>query len=165
MESCTNFVGYLFGLTNAVASFQCIMNDFICDNKLERVFVYLDNLLVCSVDLPDDNHNFQCFSDVAQKYGFTCDNRKCFYRQMSIDFLGYTILNGSIRPASEHLRPLRECPLPVDSKSLCRAVGLLSYYLQWIPKFSDKIWLLASSTSFPLGQEAKNAFCGLKSGN
>ena len=151
-----------FGLTNAVASFQRIMNDFIRDNELAGTFAYLDNLLVCGVDQQDHDRNFQRFSDAARKYNFTFNNDKCLYKQMSIDFLGFTISDGIIRPDTERLRPLREYPLLVDSDSLCRAVGLLSYYSQWISKFSDRIRPLASSTSFLLGQEAEIAFCGLK---
>ena len=151
-----------FGLTNAVASFQRIMNDFIRDNELAGTFAYLDNLLVCGVDQQDHDRNFQRFSEAARKYTFTFNNDKCFYKQTSIDFLGFTISDGIIRPDAERLRPLREYPLPMDSDSLRRAVGLLSYYSQWISKFSDRIRPLASSTSFPLGREAEIAFRELK---
>ena len=65
-----------FGLTNAVASFQRIMNDFIRDNELAGTFAYLDNLLVCGVDQQDHDRNFQRFSDAARKYNFTFNNDK-----------------------------------------------------------------------------------------
>ena len=161
-EANGEFCRLPFGLTNVVASFQRIMNDFIRDNELAGTFAYLDNLLVCGVDQQDHDRNFQCFSDVAQKYNFAFNNNKCFYKQTSIDFLGFTILDGIIRPDAECLCPLREYPLPVDSDSLHHAVSLLSYYSQWISKFSDRIRPLASSTSFPLGQEVEIAFRGLK---
>ena len=109
---------------------------------------------MCGKDEEDHDKNLQRFLDAAKKYNFTFNQDKCF--------LGYTISGGTIKPDSERLRPLREFPAPVDLDSLRRAVGLLSYYSQWIPKFSDKIRPLAASASFPLGEEAVKAFQVLK---
>lgn len=151
-----------FGLTNAVANFQRIMNDFIRQNDLVGTFVYLDNILVCGMEDEDHDDNLRRFRAAAKRYNFTFNDSKCLFKQTSIDFLGYTISEGTLQPDAERLRPLREYPVPCDAKSLSRAVGLLSYYSQWIPRFSDKIRPLASSSSFPLGQEAVAAFRDLK---
>jgi hypothetical protein len=45
-----------FGLTNAVAQFQRIMDKFIQENKSKNTFVYLDNLLVCGTS--KNKHGF-----------------------------------------------------------------------------------------------------------
>ncbi|CAC5405006.1 unnamed protein product [Mytilus coruscus] len=61
------------------------------------------------------------------------------------------------------MKPLRELPVPHSPKSAKRAIGMFSYYSQWIPRFSDKIKPLANATSFPLGSIAVKAFDDLKS--
>ena len=50
----------------------------------------------------------------------------------SVNILGYLVGNGVIKPDPERLRPLKELPPPVDSKSLKRVLGLFAYYAKWI---------------------------------
>lgn len=80
----------------------------------------------------------------------------------SIDFLGYTITHGSLKPDSERLRPLKELPVPKDHTSLRRVIGMFSYYSQWASRFSDKIRPLVSTNTFPQSLEAMKAFEDLK---
>ena len=60
------------------------------------------------------------------------------------------------------MRPLRELQIPHNSKALKRSLGLFSYYSQWIPEFSNRIKPITSCKSFPLSQEAMEAFESLK---
>ena len=76
--------------------------------------------------------------------------------------VGYIIEEGTIRPDPDRLRPLREVPIPHDSRSMRRCLGLFSYYSQWIPRFSDRIEQIASCKTFPLSPPAVEAFESLK---
>jgi len=53
-------------------------------------------------------------------------------------------------------------PLPTDSASLKRALGLFSYYSKWIPQFSEKVQPLTKDPKFPLGADAEKAFKDIK---
>ena len=55
-----------------------------------------------------------------------------------------------------------ELPVPHDLKSFRRADGMFSYYAKWINHFSDKIRPLNKVQSFPLPQDAVDAFEHLK---
>lgn len=67
-----------------------------------------------------------------------------------------------VRPDTSRLEPLRRMLPPHDLKSQERAVGLFSYYSQWISKFSDKINPIVRNRIFPLPEEAVLAFNHLK---
>ena len=69
---------------------------------------------------------------------------------------------STIRPDPDLLRPLHELLIPHDSRSMSRCHGLFSYHSQWIPRFSDRIKLIASCKSFPLPPPAVEAFESLK---
>ena len=77
--------------------------------------------------------------------------------------LGYCISYQKVRPDPDRMKPLLDLPVPHDAKSLKRAMGLFSYYSQWVQRFSDKIRLLAQTSSFPMTAEATSAFQSLKS--
>lgn len=87
---------------------------------------------------------------------------RVFFSTRCLPLLGYLIEEGNIRPDPERLRPLRELPIPHNSKSLKRCLGLFAYYSQWIPEFSDRIKPITSCKSFPLSQQAVQAFESLK---
>ena len=76
--------------------------------------------------------------------------------------LGYLISYRSVKPDPDRMKPLHDLPIPHNQQSLKRAMGLFSYYSQWIPRFSDKIQPLINDPVFPLSQSAIMAFNKLK---
>ena len=54
-------------------------------------------------------------------------------------------------------------PAPRNSDELKRATGLFAYYAKWIEGFSEKVRPIIKSSTFPLSQEAVEAFKYLKS--
>ena len=151
-----------FGVTNGVACFQREMVRFVRDNHLKAVFPYLDNITVCGRDQADHDANLKLFMEAACKANLKFNDSKSVFSTRRLPLLGYVIEDGSIYPDPERLRPLLELPLPQNSKSLNRCLGLFSYYSQWVPHFSDRVKPITSCKSFPLSQEAKKAFEDLK---
>lgn len=151
-----------FGVTNGVACFQREMMKFVEDNHLKDVFPYLDNITVCGRNQEDHDANLESFQEAARKANLKFNDSKSVISTRRLPLLGYVIENGCISPDPERLRPLLELPLPHNSKSLNRCMGLFSYYSQWVPNFSDKIKPLTSCKSFPLSSEAQQAFEDLK---
>ena len=151
-----------FGVTNGVASFQRIMNEIINSEKLSNVYVYLDNIYICGRNQAQHDENIKKWNEVKSKYNVTYNEDKCLYSITRLCVLGHVIEDGCIKPAPERLRPLRELPVPVNGKGLKRILGMFSYYSHYIPKFSDKIALLASTNTFPLSEAAVEAFENLK---
>jgi transposase InsO family protein len=117
-----------FGLTNAVAAFQRIMNDIISSHKLEGTFSYLDDLIVAGKTTEEHDRNLEKFLECTKILNISLNENKCQWRQKSINFLGHTISCGQVKPDKERLEPLRQLPPPHDSASLRRTVGLFSYY-------------------------------------
>ncbi|KAK4320182.1 hypothetical protein Pmani_008945 [Petrolisthes manimaculis] len=151
-----------FGLTNAVAAFQRLINTIISDSNLGDTFAYIDDVIICGFGQEDHDKNLENFRDVASKYNLTLNESKCQYSMTEISYLGYCISDGTIRPDPERLKPLLDMPCPTDLVSLKRTLGLLSYYSQWIPNYSSRILPLLSSKSFPLDCLSVQCFESLK---
>ena len=135
-----------FGATNSVACFQRIIDKIIKENNLTGMYAYVDNIVVVGKNQQEHDENLEKFKKITT----------------SIDFLGYNISQGLLRPDAERLRPLRELPIPQNKTSPCRVLGLFSYYSQWIPKFSDKIRPLITANSSPLDSESIKTFENFK---
>ncbi|GAB1598560.1 hypothetical protein Ahia01_000133100, partial [Argonauta hians] len=151
-----------FGVTNGVACFQRTIDNLVKQHGLLGTYVYVDNIVVAGMTQQEHDKNLMKFREVARLHNLTFNENKSVVSTESIDFLGYTISQGKIKPDAKRLRPLKELPAPRDKAALRRVLGLFSYYSQWIPKFSDKIRPLTIADSFPLEQNAVKAFNDLK---
>ena len=99
----------------------------------------MDNLTICGMTLEEHDKNLKQFWEAAKHCNLTFNNAKCVFRTTLLDFLGYSTSYGEIKPDIERLKPLKEFPMPHDTKSLKRVIGLFSYYSKWIRNFSEKI--------------------------
>ena len=152
-----------FGVTNGVSAFQRIMDELVERHNLSGTFVYLDNITICGKDQQEHDRNLQNFYNLISQYGLTLNQEKSVLSVSEIQMLGYLISYGSFKPDPERMRPLLELPVPHNPKSLKRALGMFSYYSQYVPKFSDKIQPLTGDPEFPLTRESITAFEDLKS--
>ena len=151
-----------FGVTNGVAAFQRVLDNIISENNLEGTHCYVDNITISGMTQQEHDQRLQEFYDVVKKYNLTLNESKSVISTDRLSLLGYTISNGTIQPDSERMEPLRKLPPPTDQRSLKRVVGMFSYYSQWIPNFSEKIYPLMRTETFPLLPDALNSFQRLK---
>jgi hypothetical protein len=100
--------------------------------------------------------------EAAKRRNFVFNEGKCVFSTQTVSILGSEVSKGEIKPVPERLKPLRELPAPANLKAQKRAIGLFSYYSQWIKDFSQKIRPLSQNTSFPLTKEASRALNLLK---
>ena len=152
------FVVLPFGLTNAVAVFQREMKNFVRRNNLQKVYIYLDDIIIGGETMEEHNSNLESFLTAAALENMTLNQEKCKYGFTQITYLGHCISSGQIQPDPERLRPLRDMPVPNDPKSLRRCLGLFSYYAKWVASYSDKISSLLSATTFPLTETQQKSF-------
>ena len=147
-----------FGVTNGVAAFQRFMDNVIDSEGALGTFAYLDNITIGGKDQLDHDTKVEKFEAIVSKYGLTLNHDKTISSVQELKMLGYLISHGQIKPDPDRMRPLLDLPVPTDSASLKRAMGLFSYYSQWVPQYSDKIQPLISLDSFPLSEKAIASF-------
>ena len=99
--------------------------------------MYIDNITI-GMDQNEYDEILRRFLDVANKHQLTFNEDKCAFSVESVDLLGYTISQGVLRPDPDRMKPLRELPVPHSPKSVNRAMGMFSYYSQWIQDSQTK---------------------------
>ena len=97
----------------------------------------------------------------ASQWGLTLNESKSVISVPSINILSYCTGHNNIKPDTEQLRPLDFLP-PSDVLSPCQTLGMFSYYSKWIPSFANKVPPLINLKSFPIDNEAFEAFQLLK---
>ena len=135
---------------------------FVDENNLKGVFPYFDDITNCGKDQEEHEANLKSFLDAVKQKNICYKEEKSVFSTRRLPILGYVIEEGEIRPDPERMRPLRELQIPQDSKTLKRCLGLFCNYSQWILEFSNLIKPITSCKSFPLSQEAVEAFESLR---
>ncbi len=80
-----------FGLTNAPAVFQALVNDVLRDFLNHFVFVYLGGILIFSKNMSDHvSHVRQVLQWLLENKLFT-KAEKCEFHAKTVSFLGYVI--------------------------------------------------------------------------
>lgn len=156
-----------FGLCNGPQTMSRLMDMVIPSRLRENVFIYLDDLLVCS---PDFQTHMKLLSQVAsclRTAKLTINVGKSKFCQKEIRYLGYIVGNGCLKVDPEKVKSIAEFPLPKTPKQVRRFVGMTNWYRSFIGNFSDLAGPLTnclrkSQKPFHLTNDAISSFEKLK---
>ncbi|MEL7307950.1 MAG: reverse transcriptase domain-containing protein, partial [Pseudomonadota bacterium] len=126
-----------FGLRNAVPLCSRIMRNLF--NGVRNCLVYLDDLLIFGENQSDHDNTLREVFSIIRKSGLGLNKKKCSFNLKEIDFLGFKIDDGKVRPTDERLSGLLSFTPPKDLKSLERFLGMATYFSKFIDHFSDVV--------------------------
>lgn len=132
----------------------------------ERVFVYLDDLLVFSGSF---NEHMQLLEQVAgciKGSGLTINVEKSRFCVKEVNYLGFLIGNGGIRTTDEKVAAIRQFSDPRSVREVRRFLGMAGYYRKFVKNYSTLAAPLSDLTKagkkFVLTESAKNSMEQLK---
>lgn len=155
-----------FGLCNAPQSLSRLMSYVIPHQLQDKVFVYLDDLLIVSSSFAE---HISLLSDVAARLvqaGLTINIDKSKFLMREIEYLGFVVGEGCIRPNPEKVVAISEFPAPKNVRQVRRFLGMTGWYMRFISNYSTLAAplteLLKKSKKFEWLLEAQTAFENLK---
>uniref|UniRef100_A0A3B3CRR4 Gypsy retrotransposon integrase-like protein 1 n=1 Tax=Oryzias melastigma TaxID=30732 RepID=A0A3B3CRR4_ORYME len=155
-----------FGLTNAPAVFQRMVNDILRDFLNRFVFVYLDDILIYSHDQAQHEHHVRLVLERLLENQLYVKHEKCEFHVPTVQFLGYIIEPGRIRPDPSKIEAVTNWPPPETRRKLQQFLGFANFYRRFIRNYSGIASPLTRLTStnrpFVWSTEAQHAFDKLK---
>lgn len=158
-----------FGLTNAPATQQRLVDKLFGPEFEYKVFAYLDDIIVISNTF---NEHVSLLKRVLNKLKFanlTLNLDKCYFFRDSLKYLGYVVDSQGLRTDPEKVEAILNFPTPKSKKDLKRFLGTATWYRRFVPQFSTIAGPLNRLTSqkkdsppFSWTTEADNAFHKLK---
>ena len=153
-----------FGMCNAPATFQRMVNFLIQD--LERVYGYLDDIVVVSDTWSDHVDKLKKLFERFRSFGLTINLAKSNFAQAQVKYLGHVIGSGEILPKDTNIKSILEYPNPATRKEVMRFLGMTSYYRRFCRNFSNVAHPLINLTSpkrkFEWDETCDNAFNQIK---
>ncbi|KAJ9519231.1 hypothetical protein QJQ45_017892 [Haematococcus lacustris] len=136
-----------FGLTNAPATFQRMMNNVFKPLINECVLVYIDDILVMS-NTPEEHvqHPRQVLQ-LMRENKFYAKLAKCEFNKTQLAFLGHIVGSKGIAVDPAKVQVVKEWPTSRNLKDLQAFLGLANYFRRFISNFSSLAAPLTNLTS------------------
>ena len=131
------FLRMPFGLRNAPATFQRLMDNILRGIQNERCLVYLDDIIIFSVSLEEHLLNLREVFDRLRATNFKIQLDKSEFLRKEVAYLGHIITPTGIKPNPDKIIAIKNYPIPKTSKQLKGFLGLLGYYRKFVNRFSD----------------------------
>jgi len=125
-----------FGLCNAGATFQRLMDVVMTGLHLELCLVYLDDIIVFSSSVAGHLDRLRVVLDRLRSAGLKLKPGKCVFLQKSVSFLGHVVSDAGISTDPEKTRAVAEWPRPTRLRDVRAFLGLASYYRRFVQNFS-----------------------------
>ena len=155
-----------FGLCNAPATFQHLVNDIFREYLDDFLVVYLDDILIFSPSLELHRHHVKKVLTILRKHKLFLKAEKCEFERTTIQFLGFVISTGGVAMDPQKIKAILDWPTPVDKKAVQRFIGFANFYRRFIVGFSAIVIPITKLTHqgshFHWSQEAQEAFEKLK---
>ena len=125
-----------FGLCNAPATFQWLMQNCMGDLNLIYCLIYLDDLIVFSQMEEEHLHWLHFVFDRLREYNLKLKPSKCSLFKEKINYLAHQVSKQGIWPRDKNLKAIAECVLPRTCTEIRTFLGLVGYYRQFIRGFA-----------------------------
>lgn len=156
-----------FGLCNAPATFQRLMDTVLTSLNFEICLAYLDDIILFSHDLDSHLDRLQRLFERLREANLKLKPSKCQILQRQVKFLGFTVGRNGVSTDPDKVEAIRSWPTPQNLRQSRAFVGLCQYYRRFVPNFSEISAPLHALTKkgarFHWSHECQNAFDQLKS--
>ena len=155
-----------FGLANAPATFQRLMNLVLGDLICKICLVYLDDVIIFSKTVEEHLMNLTLIFDRIDAAKMRLRPDKCFFLKQRLKFLGHYVSSQGIEPDPAGVEKVQKCPTPTSVTGIKSFIGLASYYRRFIKNFSKiahpMLELVKKDVPFVWTEKQEEAFRTLK---
>lgn len=155
-----------FGLHNAPATWQRLIDRVLGIDLEEFVFVYLDDIIICT---PSFEKHIDILGKVFErltKAGLTLSREKCYFCKAELRYLGYVVNSAGLLVDPNKVEAIVNIPTPKNVSDIRRLVGLASWYRRFVPDFSSVVapltQLLKKNKPFVWDDDCERAFRMIK---
>jgi hypothetical protein len=151
-----------FGLTNALATFQGVMNRIFQQHLGKFVLVYIDDILVFSKTQEEHLQHLRKVFEILLFAKLT----KCRFAKSELEYLGHVVGKDGIKVDHRKIETVTTWVRPNDVSQLRSFLGLSNYFRQFIQGYSTLVAPLTHLTSKDVSyiwiEQCQKSFEGVK---
>ena len=154
-----------FGLCNAPATFQALMNDILRVFLHRFVLVFFDDILIYSATWADHLRHLRAVLLVLRQHRLFVKRSKCAFGVLSIAYLGHIISAAGVAMDPSKVQAVLDWPQPRSARAVRGFLGLAGYYRKFVHDYGTiaaPLTALTKKDGFSWSEEAAPAFQALK---
>ena len=126
-----------FGLCNAPATFERLMDRVLQGLRWSRCIVYLDDIISFGSTFDSTLANLTLIFERLRSYGLQLKSTKCHLFRSFVPFLGHIVGRRGLECDPAKILDVKSWTVPDCLKSVHQFLGFVGYYRRFIPNFSD----------------------------
>ena len=155
-----------FGLCNAPATFQQLMDLVLAGLQWSSCLVYLDDIIIVGRTFEEHLQNLQAVLIRLREAGLKLKPQKCALCLPQVEFLGHVVSAQGVSTDPRKTEKVRNWPIPTNRREVQQFLGLASYYRRFVQDFAKiakPLHRLTEKTSkFEWTSECQAAFNDLR---
>ena len=125
-----------FGLCNAPATFQWLMQNCMGELNFVYCLIYLDDLIMFSCTTEEHLHHLRIVFDHLREYNLKLKPSKCSLFKEEINYLAHKVSKAGIRPSNINMKAIAEYAPPKTYTEIRAFLGLVGHYRHFIKGFA-----------------------------
>ena len=125
-----------FGLSNAPATFQRLMEIALSGLQWTTCLIYLDDVLLFGSSFQELTSRIQAVLDRIRAANLKLKPSKCHLFREEVTFLGHILSPDGIRPNKENIEKILQWKAPTNVKEVQSFLGMANYYRRFCKNYS-----------------------------
>ncbi|GFV74441.1 retrovirus-related Pol polyprotein from transposon 297 [Trichonephila clavipes] len=155
-----------FGLCNAPATFERLMETVLKGLTFEACLIYLDDVIIGGRTFEEHLQNIRKVLSKLSDANLKLNPSKCKFFQKEVNYLGHIISAEGVRTDPEKVSAVKNWKRPENLRELRSFLGLCTYYRKFVKGFSNiarpLLKLTESKQKFQWTKECEDSFLQLK---
>ncbi len=125
-----------FGLSNAPATYQRLMEDCFGDLNTKICFIYLDDVIIFSDSYEQHIERLELVFLKLRQCGLKLSPKKCSFLKDKVKYVGHIVSSEGIEADPAKIEKVVNWPRPVNAEEVRQFLGFAGYYRRFVANFS-----------------------------
>ena len=126
-----------YGLTNAGASYQRLMDVTLSGVSGHRILAYMDDVIIFSRSFEEHIRDLELVFNCFEKANISLKASKCVFGSDRVEFLGFELSSEGVKPQKRLTEAIENFAQPKCKKEVKSFLGMANFYRNFIKHFAE----------------------------